>query len=276
MPGLPTYPETHGRAIVRMSIATSGDNVRMESPFRSSTPGRMTRPTKEDPPWRRFDEAAASYDRWFDSPLGAFADRVERQAIFELLAPQTGELILDVGCGTGRDALELARRGARAVGVDPSRGMLAVAQARRGSVARPSYVRAAGEALPFATGAFDASVIVTTLEFASDPDALLLEAARVTRVGGRIVVGALSRRGPWAARRKRSRWPLWAGALFFTAEDLRAMLERYGQVQSRRALFVPPQLGWAPSPLMAMVERLGAAVAGRWAAFVAARVDVGR
>jgi hypothetical protein len=54
------------------------------------------------------------------------------------------------------------------------------------------------------------------------------------------------------------------------------MLGRYGPVETRRALFVPPQLGWAPAPLMALVERLGARFAGRWAAFIAARVDVGR
>jgi ubiquinone/menaquinone biosynthesis C-methylase UbiE len=234
--------------------------------------------------WRPFDEAAATYDDWFKMPLGAFADQVERHAIFKLLAPQAGELILDIGCGTGRYARELARRGTRAIGVDPSMGMLAVAQAARASGRGhqtaahpdPSYIRAAGEALPFRSGTFDGVVIVTTLEFATDPDALLSEAVRVSRAGGRVVVGALSRRGPWAARRKKSRSPLWANARFFTEDDLRAMLERYGSVQSRRALFVPPQLGRVPSPLMPLVERLGATMAGRWAAFIAARVDVGR
>jgi ubiquinone/menaquinone biosynthesis C-methylase UbiE len=249
----------------------------MASVLRNDAPPPPTR-------WRPFDAAAATYDDWFKTPLGAFADQVERQAIFKLLAPQAGELILDVGCGTGRYARELARRGARAIGVDPSRGMLAVARAARASgrgpqtAAQPdqSYIRAAGEALPFRSAAFDGVVTVTTLEFATDPNALLSEAVRVSRAGGRVVVGVLSRRGSWAARRRRSRSPLWANARFFTEDDLRAMLERYGSVQIRRALFVPPQLGWVPSPLMALVERLGATMARCWAAFIAARVDVGR
>jgi ubiquinone/menaquinone biosynthesis C-methylase UbiE len=226
--------------------------------------------------WQPFEEAAAAYDRWFESPLGAFADRVERRALFELLAPEPGELILDVGCGTGRYVQELARRGGRAVGVDPSPAMLAVTRGARTPIEGASYVRATGEALPLQSAVFDGAIIVTTLEFAADPDALLSEAVRASRPGGRVVVGALSRRGPWAARRRRSRSPLWAGARFFTEGDLRGMLGRYGPVQSRRALFVPPQLGWAPPPLMALVERLGAVFAGRWAAFIAVRVDVGR
>ena len=228
------------------------------------------------PPWQPFDQAAAAYDGWFESPLGAFADRVERRALFELLGPEPGELILDVGCGTGRYVRELARRGARTVGVDPSTAMLAVARVARAPIRGPSYVRATGEALPLRSGAFDGVIIATTLEFAADPGALLAEAVRVSRAGGRVVVGALSRRGPWAARRRRSRSPLWTVARFFTEGDLRAMLGRYGPVQTQRALFVPPQLGSAPPPLMALLERLGAVFAGRWAAFVAARVDVGR
>jgi len=237
------------------------------------SPNRAPRPPT---PWRPFDEAAAAYDGWFHTPLGAFADRVERKAVFDLLAPQPGELILDVGCGTGRYLRELARRGAGAVGADPSMGMLAVARRAHSGDGIPSYVRAAGEALPFQSAAFDGVIIVTTLEFATDPDALLSEAVRATRAGGRVVVGALNPHGPWAAHRRRSDSPLWRGARFFTEAELRAMLGRYGPVQSRRALLVPPQMGWAPSPLMAIVERLGGALAGRWAAFVAARVDVGR
>jgi ubiquinone/menaquinone biosynthesis C-methylase UbiE len=245
-------------------------------PSSTIIPDRVNNPTRPAPPWQPFNDAGASYDDWYETSLGAFAERVERRAVFELLAPRAGELILDVGSGTGRYALELFRQGARAVGVEPSTGMLAVAQERRAPPGGPSYVRAAGEVLPFRPRTLDGVVIVTTLEFAADPDALLLEAVRVTRAGGRVVVGALSRRGPWAARRRRSRSPLWAGARFFTEGELRAMLERYGPVRSRRALLAPPQLAGAPSWLLMALERLGVILARRWAAFIAASVDVER
>lgn len=228
------------------------------------------------PRWRTFDEQATSYDRWYETPLGAFADRVEREAIFALLKPQSGERILDIGCGTGRYALEMGRLGARAVGVDPSSGMLAVARVERTAPGGLAYLRAVGERLPFASAAFDAVIAVTTLEFAADVDGMLAEAVRVTKSGGRLVVGVLNRRGPWAARRKRSRSPLWADARFFGWRELQARLETYGNVRGRRALFVPPQLGWVPPPLLGLIEALGGRLARPWGAFIAMRLDIGR
>jgi SAM-dependent methyltransferase len=228
------------------------------------------------PRWRSFDARATSYDRWYETPLGAFADRVEREAIFGLLRPQSGERILDIGCGTGRYALELSRLGARAVAVDPSSGMLAAARVERTAPGGPAYLRAVGERLPFVSAAFDAVIGVTTLEFAEDVDSMLAEAVRVTKSGGRLVVGVLNRRGLWAARRKKSRSPLWADARFFGWGELRARLEAYGSVRGRRALFVPPQLGWLPRPLLGLLEALGGRLARPWGAFIAMRLDIGR
>ncbi|MGB6838234.1 MAG: methyltransferase domain-containing protein [Dehalococcoidia bacterium] len=230
---------------------------------------------KQGVPWWPFDEWALSYDGWYETPLGAFADRVEREAVFGLLEPMPGERILDVGCGTGRYALELVGRGVNAVGVDPSAGMLAVGAARYTPQGSAAYVRAVGERLPFASGAFDGAIIVATLEFVLDADGVVAEAARVTRGGGRLVVGALNRRGPWAAKRRSSHSPLWAGAHLFGWRDLRQRLERVGAVSGRRVLFVPPQLGSLPQ-VFRLVELLGRCLARPWGAFIALRVDIGR
>ena len=102
----------------------------------------------------------------------------------ELLQPKEGGRYLDVGSGTGSDALALATRyGAEAVGVDVSETMVEEAR-RRGLEAHV----APAEALPFPDGAFDGAWADRTVQHLADPHGALAEMARVTRPGGRLVV----------------------------------------------------------------------------------------
>src|SRR3990172_11345053 len=48
-----------------------------------------------------FRDLAASYDAWYQTPLGAFAHAVERDAVLGLAEAKPGERALDIGCGTG-------------------------------------------------------------------------------------------------------------------------------------------------------------------------------
>src|SRR5581483_7348853 len=76
----------------------------------------------------RFDDLAASYDAWYQTPLGSLAHSLESEAIFDLAETKPGERAIDIGCGTGIYTLELARKGAHVVGVDPSMEMVAIAR----------------------------------------------------------------------------------------------------------------------------------------------------
>ncbi|HRI44110.1 MAG TPA: class I SAM-dependent methyltransferase [Fimbriimonadaceae bacterium] len=73
-----------------------------------------------------FDSHAAHYD---ENPFTKNT-MVEVDFLFEVMALRAGLAILDVGCGTGRHAVELARRGLRVTGVDLSEGMLERAKLR--------------------------------------------------------------------------------------------------------------------------------------------------
>lgn len=91
-------------------------------------------------------------------------------------------LVLDLGCGTGRN-LERLRPGVRAIGVDPCLDSLRKARLRASSV---FLVRARAEALPFRDGAFD--TVLSGLVFCSVEDVTrgLAEVRRVLRPGGRL------------------------------------------------------------------------------------------
>lgn len=228
-----------------------------------------------DTGWTAFDSLASSYERWYRSPVGSFSDRVEHQAIFGLLDPKAGELVLDVGSGTGGYARRLARRGVSCVGLEPSGSMLSVAH-QSSWVGGPRFVRGVGEHLPLASAVFDAVIFVTTLEFVRDVDAALSEAARVTKPGGRVVLGVLNARGPWAARRRRSEDAVWKSARFFSRAEIEERLRMFGEVRSQVAVYVPPQLGMAPRSVFTILEWLGARIASSVGAFIALRVDLRR
>jgi ubiquinone/menaquinone biosynthesis C-methylase UbiE len=71
-----------------------------------------------------------SYARWRSSRLGQITDALEQQLLFELIDPVAGQTLLDVGCGDGAFALELARRGAIVTGLDADPAMIAGARRR--------------------------------------------------------------------------------------------------------------------------------------------------
>jgi SAM-dependent methyltransferase len=106
-------------------------------------------------------------------------------------APQPGERVLDVGCGTGNAALLAAERGASVVGVDPAPRLLEVAR-RRALDGGHAIDFAVGEAaaLPVPAGTFDVVVSVFAAVFAPDPDAALAGMCAALAPVGRIVLTA--------------------------------------------------------------------------------------
>ena len=188
-----------------------------------------------------WDEVSVRYEDWYETPLGRAVDGAERRAFLRLLEPSVGERVLEVGCGTGhwtkwfREGL-----GMRVVGLDLSEGMLAVARRRLPEV---PFVRGDGRDLPFRGESFDAVVAITVLEFVPEPRRVLDEMWRCVRPGGRMVVGVLHSRSPFAKRRReeaRKGHTVFSDAHFFEYEELLKLLRPYGPVRIRGCVHFPP------------------------------------
>lgn len=120
-------------------------------------------------------------------------DRVRREPAYatyksrigQLLRPAPGGSYLELGTGTGDDALALSsRHGVHVVGVDSSETMVMEAVRRGLSDARV----ADAHALPFPDATFDGAWADRVFQHLEDPERALGELVRVTKPGGRIVV----------------------------------------------------------------------------------------
>jgi SAM-dependent methyltransferase len=101
--------------------------------------------------------------------------------VLELLAPQPGERILDLGCGDGMLTEKIVASGAEVVAVDAAPDMVAAASAR-GIDARVMR----GQELGFA-GEFDAVFSNAALHWMHPPDGVLAGVRRALKPGGRFV-----------------------------------------------------------------------------------------
>jgi SAM-dependent methyltransferase len=103
-----------------------------------------------------------------------------------LFSRPAGSWALDAGCGTGRNLVDLAAGGGRAVGVDISLRALRFARTRRSA----SLVCGSVEALPFRHRVFDAVLSRDVLYMVPDEKSAVEEIARVLAPGGTVVLSS--------------------------------------------------------------------------------------
>ncbi len=141
-----------------------------------------------------FDQAAATFDTFYDAKRSGFMQWVDRQfrsdvfnryyLTFEALEPLAGKTVLDIGCGSGPYVAEAARRGAaRVVGLDMAEGMLELARRRvaaKGVAERCAFVQGGfPQAAPAET--FDYSITMGVMDYVADPQAFLTALAKTVR-----------------------------------------------------------------------------------------------
>ena len=130
-----------------------------------------------------FDRLAASYDAvWTDSPIG----RYQRDAVWRRIDPlfHAGDRVLDLGCGTGHDALHLISLGIDVYAVDASAEMVRIAHAKGVNTRQLPL-----EELRTVRGTFDGAIsnfgaLNCVTEYESAASAL----GRLIRPGGKLAI----------------------------------------------------------------------------------------
>lgn len=121
---------------------------------------------------------------WRDGPQRVY-QRLADALVDASPVPLTGELVVDVGTGTGAASNAIRRVGGQPVALDLADGMLRVDQRTR-----PPAAVADARRLPIASGACAAVVAAFCFNHLPDPERALTEAARVVRPGGAVLASA--------------------------------------------------------------------------------------
>jgi len=127
---------------------------------------------------------AENWVRWARTP-GHDAYWFYRDAFLDRLLPPAGRRTLEIGCGEGRVARDLAARGHWVAGVDTSHALLRHA---RMEDEVSGFALADSAALPFPDGCFDLAVAYNALQVVRDMSATVREAARVLDADGRLAI----------------------------------------------------------------------------------------
>ncbi|MFT4042662.1 MAG: class I SAM-dependent methyltransferase [Gordonia sp. (in: high G+C Gram-positive bacteria)] len=160
--------------------------------------GDIDSPTSEHASRTWWDSEAGDYHREHGDFLGAdivggdfiWCPENLREEEAQLLGDIDRRDVLEIGCGSAPCSRWLAAHGARVVALDLSHGMLThgLAAMDRLDGHRIPLVQANAEALPFADESFDTAFSAFgAVPFVANPAAVMREAARVLRPGGRWV-----------------------------------------------------------------------------------------
>jgi SAM-dependent methyltransferase len=140
-----------------------------------------------------------------------------------LLALKVGETVLDLGSGGGIDVLLSAKRvgpTGKVYGLDMTDEMLALAREnqRKAGATNVEFLKGAIEAIPLPDSSVDVIISNCVINLSSDKDAVLREAFRVLKPGGRFAVSDVVVRGDVPADIRRN-MELWVGCIAGAMEE---------------------------------------------------------
>ncbi len=144
--------------------------------------------------WWRKNPSACPYGQrfWVEAPHPL----ITRPRLREILAPEPGERVLEVGPGTGYYTLEMAewlKPDGEVDILDLQQEMLdhTMGRAAERGLENVAPTQSDATGMPYQDGTYDAAYLVTVLGEIPDQEAALREISRVLKPGGRLIVGEL-------------------------------------------------------------------------------------
>ena len=144
-----------------------------------------------------FTGAAAEWDRVRAEAYGKEFEYVVLRSL-----PRREWTIADLGCGTGSFTVELAKSGARVIGVDQTAAMLRLARRYTKEYDNVELHQASLDAVPIADASCDVALLVLVLSYVAEIPPVLREAQRILAPGGRLFVVDAYAHSDEAFRRK--------------------------------------------------------------------------
>jgi ArsR family transcriptional regulator len=188
-----------------------------------------------------FETAAGRWDKLREELFGRVS---HLQALGGLLDDQW--IVGDLGCGTGQLAAALAPFVASVIAVDRSAEMLQAARRRLRDRPNVEIRRGDLEALPIDDATLDAATLVLVLHHAPDPSAILVDAARVLRPRGRLLVADMLPHDREEYRRQMGH--VWLG---FSEEQIERLMAAAGFQHTRVVALAPDADAKGPAMFVA-------------------------
>lgn len=179
-----------------------------------------------------------------------FAKVIEAKIILEFLEPKRDQIICDIGCGTGIQSIEIAKKGCRVYGIDMDKQDMEMAK----SIAKghDCYFQVGDvESLPFEASVFDAVVCICAFEHFERDDRALAELNRVLKPNGSLILSVDSFIYKGIKKELQEKHKNTHQVVhFYSAEELSEKLEKNGFIVDKSKYFIN-------SPISAFFFNLG-------------------
>jgi len=195
---------------------------------------------------RFFHKAAKGWDSLREEMYGK---DLNQAALLSLLPADW--IVADLGCGTGRLALELSRVVRKVIGVDQSADMLRTAMRRSEGHSRVDFRKGSLEAIPIKDEECHAAMMLLVLTYVEQPARVIRESARILRPGGKLIVVDLGDHDREDFQKRMGQ--LWPG---FKEEEMKRFFREAGLGRFSLAPLPPNHTAKGPPLFLGWAEKM--------------------